>query len=142
MSDCFSITLYNPIYYLLTFNLNNHVRISTANIPVEYLLASLGSCQVITYQVVASLKGIQLNNVKVETKGNIDWRGFLGIDENVRPGYHKIEVETIIDSDESPERIQELIKEVEARCPVLDNLVNTVKVESQISIVNEKNPVV
>ncbi|AKP53600.1 OsmC family protein [Cyclobacterium amurskyense] len=110
--------------------------------PVEYLLASLGSCQVITYQVVASLKGIQLNNVKVETKGNIDWRGFLGIDENVRPGYHKIEVETFIDSDESPERIQELIKEVEARCPVLDNLVNTVKVESKISIVNEKNPVV
>jgi len=109
--------------------------------PIEYLLASLGACQVITYQAVAALKGIQLNGVKVETKGNIDWRGFLGIDENVRPGYQKIEVEAIIDSDESPEKIQELIREVEARCPILDNLVNTVVVESKTTILNNKKSI-
>ncbi|MCM4167501.1 hypothetical protein KCTC52924_01000 [Arenibacter antarcticus] len=109
--------------------------------PIEYLLGSLGACQVITYQAVAALKGIQLNGVKVETKGNIDWRGFLGIDENVRPGYQKIEVETIIDSDENPERIQELIAAVEARCPILDNLVNGVGVESKITLLNQKETV-
>ncbi len=104
--------------------------------PIEYLLGSLGACQVITYQAVAALKGIKLNGVKVVTKGNIDWRGFLGIGENVRPGYQKIEVEAIIDSDESPETIEELIKEVEARCPILDNLVNSVQVESKTTLVN------
>lgn len=106
--------------------------------PIEYLLGSLGACQVITYQAVAALKGIQLNGIKVETKGNIDWRGFLGIGEDIRPGYQKIEVQTIIDSDESPERIQELIAEVEARCPILDNLVNAVGVESKITLLNNK----
>lgn len=102
--------------------------------PIEYLLGSLGACQVITYQAIASLKGIQLNGVKVKTKGNIDWRAFLGVSEDVRPGYQKIEVEAIIDSDESPETIQELIDEVEARCPILDNLTNTVPVESKATI--------
>lgn len=105
--------------------------------PIEYLLGSLGACQVITYQAVAALKGIQLNGVKVKTKGNIDWRGFLGVGEDVRPGYHRIEVEAIIDSDESPETIQELITEVEARCPILDNLVNTVQVENKTTLVNK-----
>lgn len=104
--------------------------------PIEYLLGSLGACQVITYQAVAALKGIQLNGVKVVSKGNIDWRGFLGIGENVRPGYQKIEVEAIIDSDESPEIIQELINEVEARCPILDNLVNSVQVEGKTTLIN------
>jgi len=109
--------------------------------PIEYLLGSLGACQVITYQAVAALKGIKLNHVKVVTKGNIDWRGFLGIDENVRPGYQKIEVEAIIDSDESPEKIEELIQAVDAQCPILDNLVNAVEITNKTTLVSTQQPV-
>lgn len=105
--------------------------------PIEYLLGSLGACQVITYQAVAALKGIQLNGIKVHTKGNIDWRAFLGVTEDVRPGYQKIEVETIIDSDESQERIDELVQAVEARCPILDNLLNGVQVEGKVRVLEK-----
>ena len=106
--------------------------------PIEYLLGSLGACQVITYQAVAALKGIKLNGITVHTKGNIDWRAFLGVTNQVRPGYQKIEVEAIIDSDDTSEKIQDLIKTVEERCPILDNLLNGVKVEGKISIVNKQ----
>lgn len=109
--------------------------------PIEYLLGSLGACQVITYQAVAALKGIRLNNVKVETKGNIDWRGFLGLDPNIRPGYQNIEVEVTIDSDESPEIIEDLVKTVDAQCPILDNLTNSVRVSSNTTIINQKEVV-
>lgn len=109
--------------------------------PIEYLLGSLGACQVITYQAVAALKGIRLNSVKVETKGNIDWKGFLGIDKSVRPGYQKIEVKATIDSDESPERIEELIRAVDAQCPILDNLANSVEVSNKTTVTNRKEVV-
>lgn len=106
---------------------------SAAN-PVEYLLASLGACQAITYKALASLKGIRLDNVTVKTKGYLDLRGFLGLDENVRPGYEKIEFETIIESSESDQRLQGLIKQVEALCPVLDIVSNPVDVRGKVSI--------
>ncbi len=109
--------------------------------PIEYLLGSLGACQVITYQAVAALKGIQLNGVTVHTKGNIDWRAFLGVTNEVRPGYQRIEVEAVIDSDDTPERIQELIQTVEERCPILDNLANGVKVEGSVRIAGTKKKV-
>src|SRR5579872_6787694 len=45
--------------------------------PVEYALASLGSCQAITYRVWAAQLGIRLDTVKVAIDGDIDLRGFF-----------------------------------------------------------------
>lgn len=106
---------------------------SAAN-PVEQVLASLGACQAITYKALASLKGIRLDNVTVKTKGHLDLRGFLGLDESIRPGYEKITFETIIESGESNEKLNDLVKQVEALCPVLDILSNPVPVTGRVSI--------
>ncbi|MBL1409284.1 OsmC family protein [Sphingobacterium faecale] len=102
--------------------------------PVEYVLASLGACQAIVYRALASLKGIQLENVTVKTKGDLNLQGFLGIDSNVRPGYEKITFETIIVSDEDPEKLQRLAEQVDAICPVLDIVSRPVKVEGKLTI--------
>lgn len=106
--------------------------------PIEYLLGSLGACQVITYSAIASLKGIQLDKVTVHTKGKIDWQNFLGISKDTRPGYQVIEVEAVIESEEPEEVLQELIKEVEARCPILDNLSNNTKIIGKATIKKKK----
>lgn len=105
--------------------------------PVEYLLGALGSCQAITYRAVATLKGIQLDNVTVKTKGYLDLSGFLGIDNKIRPGYKKIIFETIVESNESQETLKRLAEDVEALCPVLDNLSNPVPVEGKLTIRNK-----
>lgn len=105
--------------------------------PVEYVLASLGSCQAIVYRALASLKGIQLESVTVKTKGDLNLQGFLGLDSNVRPGYEKIEFETIIVSDESPEKLERLAQQVDAICPVLDIISKPLKVEGKLTIKNK-----
>ena len=102
--------------------------------PVEYALASLGACQAITYRAVAALKDIQLDSVTVKTKGELDLRGFLGIDNEIRPGYQKITFEAIVESEESTEKLERLAAQVEALCPVLDMLSNPVPVEGKLTV--------
>lgn len=102
--------------------------------PVEHLLAALGSCQVITYQVWAEKLGITVEGIELDLTGEIDLRGFLGTADGVRPGFEGIEVHTTLTGPEPVERYQELVDIVERHCPVLDNLQNTVPVRAEVSI--------
>lgn len=100
--------------------------------PVEYVLASLGACQAIVYRALASLKGIAIESVTVNTKGHLNLNGFLGLDGNERPGFSKVEFETTVVSNESAERISKLASQVEALCPVLDIIQNAVEVTGKV----------
>lgn len=102
--------------------------------PLEYLVASLGACQAITYKALASLKGIQLDHVEVKIKGFTDLNGFLGLDKKIRPGYLKVEVETIIESEEDPQLLKELSRHVEALCPVLDIFSKANEVKGNLTV--------
>ena len=48
--------------------------------PVETALAGLLSCQVVTYRFWAAKLGIPLDRIQVETEGDLDVRGFFGLD--------------------------------------------------------------
>lgn len=101
--------------------------------PVEHLLASLGSCQVITYQVWAAKLGIALEDVEVRVTGKLDVNGFFGFDPDTRPGFQAIDVAVRITGPESDERYAELTKFVDEHCPVLDVLTAGVPVGSTFS---------
>ena len=101
--------------------------------PVEHLLASLGSCQVITYQVWAAKLGITLENVEVTLTGEIDVQGFFGLDPDVRPGFQWIGVAVRITGPETDQRYAELTKAVDEHCPVLDVITVGVPVHSKFS---------
>jgi uncharacterized OsmC-like protein len=96
--------------------------------PVQYALASLGSCQAITYQFWAEQLGIGFDTVSVRVEGDLDIRGFLGFDDRVRPGFSAVRVEVTVTGPESPERYQELAAAVDQHCPVLDLFANPVPV--------------
>ncbi|TWP34234.1 OsmC family protein [Leekyejoonella antrihumi] len=90
--------------------------------PVEHLLAALGSCQVISFQVWAQQLGITLDQVDIALTGTLDLRGFFGLNDSVRPGFESIDVSVQLSGPESKERYQELADAVEEHCPVLDTL--------------------
>ncbi|MGB2720913.1 MAG: OsmC family protein [Rhodococcus sp. (in: high G+C Gram-positive bacteria)] len=88
--------------------------------PVEYYLASLLSCQVVTYRVWAEKLGIVVDDIKAKAEGDLDVRGFFGFDDNVRPGFGEVRVVVTVTGPESRERYEELQKAVDDHCPVLD----------------------
>ena len=88
--------------------------------PVEYYLASLLSCQVVTYRVWAEKLGIVVDGIKAKAEGDLDVRGFFGFDDNVRPGFGEVRVVVTVTGPESRERYEELQKAVDDHCPVLD----------------------
>ena len=103
--------------------------------PVELILASLGTCQEITYKAYATALGIPLDSVSVTLDGDIDLRGFFAVKDDVRAGYQNIRGSVRIESSASPEQLQQLRDVVNAHCPVLDILTNPVPVDLKLDLV-------
>lgn len=102
--------------------------------PVEHLLAALASCTVITYTVWAEKLGLTLDGVDVAVDGNIDLRGFLGLDDTVRPGFQEINLAVRLTGPDSAEDYRRLEETVATHCPVGDNLTAGVPVHSRVTI--------
>lgn len=88
--------------------------------PVEYALAGLLSCQVVTYRFHAARLGIPLDEVHIDVEGDLDVRGFFGIDDAVRPGFGEVRLVVDLRGPASPEDYRRLRETVDAHCPVLD----------------------
>jgi uncharacterized OsmC-like protein len=100
--------------------------------PVEYALAALGSCQAITYRFWAAYLGIKLETVEIKVEGDLDLRGFFGVDDQVRPGFGAVRVKVALGGPEPIARYQELAEAVDRHCPVLDIFRNKVPVERSV----------
>jgi uncharacterized OsmC-like protein len=100
--------------------------------PVQYALASLGSCQAITYRLWAARLGVTFDSITVRVEGDLDLRGFFGVDDGVRPGLSAIRVEVTVTGPESEERYAELAAAVDEHCPVLDLFKNPVPVSREL----------
>ena len=88
--------------------------------PVEYYLASLLSCQIVTWRFWAEKLGIAVEDISARAEGDLDVRGFFGFDDAVRAGFGEVRVVVTVTGPESPQRYRELHEAVEAHCPVLD----------------------
>jgi uncharacterized OsmC-like protein len=100
--------------------------------PVEYVLAALGSCLAIGYSAHGAAMGIEIHEMTFELEGDIDLRGFLGIDDDVRGGYDEIRCTMHLDADGPAEKIEELRQVGEQISPVLDIVQNEVDVQTRI----------
>jgi len=96
--------------------------------PIELLLAALGGCQIITLAFFAPRLGVKLKAVETVVEGYLDPRGFMG-SSGIRPGFQKIHISTKIEAEGPSEKVRELVKLAEERCPVNDNVKNNTLIE-------------
>lgn len=101
--------------------------------PVEFALAALLSCQVVTYRFWAVQLGIPLDDVRVDVEGDLDVRGFFGFDSAVRPGFGEVRLTVDLSGPASEEDYRRLRETVDAHCPVLDLFRNPTPVEVRAS---------
>ena len=92
--------------------------------PLDFILAAHAGCLNYMTFFIAKELGIPVSGTEISVKGVLDPAKFAGTDRGVRAGYQSLEVMIQIKSTASPEQIARLKSEVEARCPVSDNLAN------------------
>lgn len=102
--------------------------------PVEYFLAALLSCQVVTWRFWAEKLGIVVDDISARADGDLDVRGFFGLDDQVRPGFGEVRVVVTVTGPESADRYSELQRAVDAHCPVLDLARNSTPVVTTLEL--------
>jgi len=90
--------------------------------PQEHLLAALNACMTVGYVAQCAVKGITLESLAIETDGEIDLRGFLGIDPAVPAGYESLSYVVRIKGDGTKEQFAEIHEAVMATSPNFYNV--------------------
>ena len=100
--------------------------------PIEYVLVGLASCLTAGVAAVAQNRGIQLRSVESKLEGQMDIRGILGIDSDVRMGYDDIKVTFKIDADASKKDIEAIVAQSQKRSAVYDVITNPTNVTVEV----------
>lgn len=106
----------------------------SATNPVEYALGAFIGCQVVTYRFWAAHLGIQVDDIEITAVGDLDVRGFFGLDDSVRAGFAEIRLDVLLTGPATPERYAELQSVVDAHCPVLDLAANPTPVRTVLTV--------
>jgi uncharacterized OsmC-like protein len=96
--------------------------------PGEFLLHALAGCVTTTTVLHAVARGIAIESISTELRGDIDLQGLLDLDKSVRPGYEKITLNMDIKADCSDAELDDLLTFVHGHSPVCDTICRPVPV--------------
>jgi uncharacterized OsmC-like protein len=120
-----------------TIDIDEPAELGGANLhanPQEYLLAALNGCMMVGYAALCSLNGIKLDKLEITTEGDIDLRGFFGIEPRTNPGYDSLRTRVTIKGDGTPEQFRKIHEAVLATSPNVHNVTTTVRLEPDLVI--------
>ncbi len=95
--------------------------------PQELLMSAVNACMMVGYVCQAAVRGITLDDCRIETEGELDLRGFLGLDEKVPPGYRRINYIVHLEGDGTRAQYEEIHQAVQATSPNYFNLASPVE---------------
>jgi len=102
--------------------------------PQEYLIAALNACMTVGYVAQCSVRGITIESLEITTEGDIDLRGFLGIDPDVANGYENLRYTVNIKGDGTDEQFAEVHDVVMATSPNFHNLATAVELRPTLVV--------
>jgi uncharacterized OsmC-like protein len=95
---------------------------------VEAVLHALASCLSVGFIYNAAAQGIKVESLDFDLEGDLDLHAFLGLSDQVRPGYEGIRVNYRVKADAPREKLEALCDYVQKTSPVLDIIANPVPV--------------
>ncbi|SDJ36373.1 OsmC family protein [Salimicrobium halophilum] len=85
--------------------------------PLTMMLSALAGCENVVASMVAEELAFDLEGIDFDISGTIDPRGLKGV-EGVRPYFQTVTIEAKVKTSETEERIAELQRITDQRCPV------------------------
>lgn len=92
--------------------------------PVEYILAGYAGCINVVAHLTAKELNIDVHNLKISIRGNINPARLFGTSFEDRAGYKNLEVHVTTDNEIEESLKNRWLQQIESRCPVNDNLRN------------------
>jgi len=102
--------------------------------PQELLMAAVNACMTVGYVAGAAVKGITLDGLEIKTRGKLDLRGFLGLDDQVPPGYEEIEYDVRIKGNGTPEQFEEIHQNVMKTSPNYFNISRPIRMNGSLKV--------
>jgi uncharacterized OsmC-like protein len=102
--------------------------------PQDHLIAALNACMTVGYVAQCAVRGITLESLAIETDGEIDLRGFLGIDPAVAPGYENLNYTVRIRGNGTREQFAEIHQAVMATSPNFYNISRPVTLKPELVV--------
>ena len=103
--------------------------------PQEHLSAALNACMTVGYVAQCAVRGITLESLEIQTDGEIDLRGFLGIDPAVPAGYENLSYIVRIKGSGTKEEFAEIHEAVMATSPNFYNVSRPVALKPTLVVV-------
>jgi uncharacterized OsmC-like protein len=100
---------------------------------VEAILHALASCLAVGFIYNAAAQGINVESLDFDLEGDLDLHAFLGLSEEMRPGYENIRLAYRVKSDAPREKIVELCDYVKKTSPVFDIIANPVPISISLA---------
>jgi uncharacterized OsmC-like protein len=102
--------------------------------PQELLMAAVNACMTVGYVAGAAVHGITLDKLEIATRGTLDLRGFLGLDDTIAPGYEAIDYEVRIAGNGTPEQFEAIHQNVMKTSPNYFNLNRPIRMNGTLSV--------
>lgn len=92
--------------------------------PGDLLCAALAACTDGAIRMIADALGVRLESLAVEVTGDLDVRGCLSVDADVRVGFEELVCSVDLKAEEGtdPRRLEKLVAAAERACVNLDTL--------------------
>lgn len=92
--------------------------------PLEYLFISLAGCIVTIGHIIAKQRQLPVRKIEARVEGDLDTDVLMGKSTATRAGFSEIRVYTKIDADMTQAEKEQLLRDIDARCPISDNIHN------------------
>ena len=100
----------------------------------DLLLEALVACAGVTLSAVATAIEFNLKDGTVKAEGDLDFRGTLGVDKEAKVGFKRIRLAFQLNTPESKDRIETLLKLTERYCVVYQTLVSATDIDAKINV--------
>ncbi|HEU4651718.1 MAG TPA: OsmC family protein [Croceibacterium sp.] len=101
--------------------------------PQELLMSAVNACMVVGYVAQAAVRGITLTACRIEMQGELDLRGFLGLDTEVPNGYRQLDYVVTLEGDGTRAQYEDIHAAVQATSPNFYNINRTIEMNGRLA---------
>ena len=106
--------------------------VNSAPNPAEYMLGGLAGCMAVTFMAGATAMNIEIDQLQLEVDGELDLKGFLGLEGNSCVGFPELKFIFHVKGNGTQEQYQNLMDRVTKHSPNFNTIQNEVKMIGEL----------